>query len=401
MQHLPSLKYLDVSKISSGERFDFSLLTSIYDQKDYHNRFKIGNRLTLESIRVAEHRIRKEEKNQKERLRAEAFSDPNVRDVELANACESTAEICFIQPADQQHAEQEESSHRSGEAAMDPNQVQLLVERDEHIEASHSEISSEIIENLDLAHIEANYCEIRSLEQYQMNIKYAVTNLCPNGNGAFLNKLEMTILYLQIFSLLFAFSVPWPSWWVYSKYLSLFNLSIEIIYPEIDVIGMHIKFFAIVLLPVFFGFLYFLDFSRKRWRNYTLQRRKWILTRIKLVLLFITALPADILVCYLIDFTSVTNLFSGNFMPTWNTIALLCITLPILFFALAFSFIYGEIFRKVHNDDWAWFNYFNRYRQRFALFMILILYMPILSTLFSVFTCDGDKLKWFINQSCP
>jgi len=55
------------------------------------------------------------------------------------------------------------------------------------------------------------------------------------GLGDFFSKIELLIYFIQIFALLFACNLQWPSVWSYvGKILSVSNASVEIIWDDIS-----------------------------------------------------------------------------------------------------------------------------------------------------------------------
>ena len=222
--------------------------------------------------------------------------------------------------------------------------------------------------------------------------------------GMFLSKLEILINFIQIFSLILVFDIDWEitwpkSWLNITSWLSNLNLSIDAVWPSVEISVEYVKFVVIMTLPLLFLLVYFLKFNRDRWLySYKAHfvRTLWTYFGIFCLLEFLT-----IVALLIAETETLRNLVAGKLAITpefWGYF--------IIFSAIWASFIMLLIlviciFRCKSNDKVFWANNFSRLRKRICLFVITISYLPIARTIMVAFKCDRDSVDLLVYSGVP
>lgn len=219
--------------------------------------------------------------------------------------------------------------------------------------------------------------------------------------GGILEKVELAIVTLQIFSQISNFNVEWPSLFRFvGDYLGLSILAIENVFSDIDSNYYYLKYALTVIIPMAIFLLFVLPYKRTWWNK--IFGEMFIVPMIGTALLWIFGMILSVATAFSLDSGSLEKFLNRELLPAsffW-IMGSFMIGFTLVSGAALFSLLAYRINRN--NDNFLRL-FFVSYRRSLLLFILSILYTPIVHTLLSVYRCDEEQktLLLYSDQSCP
>ncbi|KAJ5080249.1 leucine rich repeat protein [Anaeramoeba ignava] len=222
--------------------------------------------------------------------------------------------------------------------------------------------------------------------------------------GRFLTKGEIVISYLQILGVLITLINPdlWPDVFLRFSWITFpFSIDIDFLVVAFDI---HVpfqfeyaKFVVFMALPIALYLVFLIQFNRERWKRW--YHFNWKSTRAKIWISLVILIAITVIVGIFIDW----NDFRDNdykMTATQNGFILVFSGVFILLYFLSYLVIRN--FRKHWDDDRHWFRY-QKHKDRFILFALAVLYLPLARVILYNFKCDSTQshLLPFPSYPCP
>lgn len=211
--------------------------------------------------------------------------------------------------------------------------------------------------------------------------------------GSALMKWEIFITFQQLLAQIVNYidRIKWPKifmdfvWFVaaWTIDLSFFEYLLEIRLP---IYVSYIKFFAYILLPPLFFILYHHEMNEQYWRNLFVKNSKHTLCMSFVALLMAIVCGAGIALLFDFNYFWATKKISNNSWAWFTVFSVVFVLIVIVFWIIMCHF------KRKHDDPVFWMETI-KFKQRFSLFFLTILYYPICKNFVEVFQCqDGHSL---------
>jgi len=415
--HIPSLKLIDGHEVSEAERVQVA--TSVRQLAKFSK--KSGNAflnpiLNLKRIgRDLIQRGKTIENNEEEQLVGGVESDDEASDDDDENPEENEASEEEENPEENPKEQNEEPNEKSTSLIIerktpqeeDKEQGQIIAEdtKEEIPMVKKERLITPL--DVDYYYIENNYENIPILKLHRDLI--SKKNKPVQSLGTIVDKLEHIIFFAQIFAILYSFNIDWPSnFSIIAQVFSVFNLSLEVIFDNngivVDPIIIYFKYALTMFLPMLFLLLFIIPMKKSQW-NFVLYKYRSItlfLSTITWILSLLLSIGIG-LASEVSDFETARGLIALNAAPTVE-FYVVAGTLAAMFTLFYLLFLGNLIlFNLKRHDDSFWNAFFLKFSNRYALFLMVISYMPVMRAVFVVYQCKGTKLFLFPNSNylCP
>lgn len=385
--HIRTLKDIDGHKVNQNERLNTN--SSLQKIKPLiHVASKtcpfIAPRLSFENVRddLVSQNLKKIEKEEDEMLGDNSHSD----DEDLIEKTNENDSLHF------DHS-QKNLRHSNKSSPEKNNLVNLLPQSNYEILKSNDVTFATIHYYFSMTRVFKLYEQL--LQNRNKSMKYF---------GVLLEKLEQIIFYLQLWSIFYVQNISWPN--IFSQvasFIPLSNLSIEsplnaYNYTNIPNETNYFRYFVVILIPLLlFGM--FLAPLKKKTLN-ILFYYCWPISCGFSFIFTIIGLILSIGIGLAIDQTSFSNLIKlkpPEYQFYW--IFAVCAILVIILFIISIGSI--VCYRKARYDEFFWNNFYLKLRTRISLFLLTIMYMPVMRSILVVYQCNNGKLFYFQDKNCP
>lgn len=263
-------------------------------------------------------------------------------------------------------------------------------------------------DDITFAFLQDQYPNIALFFAYQTLVQNRSSSTSFVANLGILEKLEMLIIFIQLFSLIFAgYGITWPSGWSnIVKYFTLFKLSLYDANIVISTNYQYFKFALTSVLPMVL-FVILVATVRRKWMQFCCGKMfwcsfvgwgcLWVVGVIVSAILSIVLLPA---------FPTLITGNTTNIASLFDTSALVVFgILVLLTSAICLSLCVGTcLYNKyAYQDDDLYRYLFYQSRRQWALFLLCILFVPLMRTLWMSMECDTEltHLLLYPLETCP
>jgi hypothetical protein len=235
----------------------------------------------------------------------------------------------------------------------------------------------------------------------------------------------MVIYFIQLFAIVYSCNIEWPATFqVIVKYLTISNLSLEVVtlggiptpiyvswsfYCNANCLQ-YAKYSLIMTLPLLFMFLFLIPIKKSHWDYLLSPAWKFILALFGVLTLWVIGYAFSFLFGFVAYSDSFTQMARGQLPPmeVWYIAIIFGSVVTVIFLIWLASII---LFKIKGQDDAFWYHYYTKYRQRIALFLLVISYFPVLRELAVTYQCEPyagyrsnggfQSLLLYTDQVCP
>ncbi|EAY00929.1 Leucine Rich Repeat family protein [Trichomonas vaginalis G3] len=218
--------------------------------------------------------------------------------------------------------------------------------------------------------------------------------------GTMMMKWEIFITFQQVLSLIISLIgyVVWPEifkyfWWlswIFTIDLSFLKYLLDIKIPDWY---QYISYFLYIFIPILVYSLYHFQPNRDYW--HTLFTKRYKMFRLYVLWLFICLLLFSAGLSFLMDInTSIQHSKVTNNQCAWMTVLSVLSVIICIFVGYL-----GHHYHKNSDSPVMWFRAM-KFKKRFALFILTVLYFPVCKSFVDTFTCTDNHSKAFSDLVC-